>query len=285
VADSALKTQLAALREELRGELPTVDRQAPFGPGWGVELGRRVARAYDELLRPVFAAADGHQVALAAVGGYGRGAVALRSDLDVRVLARSIDQAERLVDAVLYPLWDAGFAIGHQVLLLQDVVDLAREDLATATSLLDWRHLAGDRALSDEVVWRVSGSLFSTSELARFAERLQEEVERRHERFGDSVYLLEPDVKNGAGSLRDLDVLRWAAHARYGAGEIGGLVRVGALVPREAIELGEAEEQLWQIRHCSTRTPAGAATASRSTSKRRSPRCSATATTSTPWRR
>ncbi len=211
-------------------------------------------RYFPELLPPLRealperAVLDG-EIVIAQDGGYGRGAVALRSDLDVRVLARSIDQAERLVDAVLYPLWDAGFAIGHQVLLLQDVVDLAREDLATATSLLDWRHLAGDRALSDEVVWRVSGSLFSTSELARFAERLQEEVERRHERFGDSVYLLEPDVKNGAGSLRDLDVLRWAAHARYGAGEIGGLVRVGALVPREAIELGEAEEQLWQIRH------------------------------------
>ncbi len=246
--DPALKSKLAALREELRAELPDGARPAP-GSGWGLELGRRVARAYDELLGPLFAAADAHHVAFAAVGGYGRGAVALRSDLDVRVLARSVDDAERVTDAVLYPLWDAGFAIGHQVLLLGDVVELAREDLATATSLLDWRHLAGDRSLSDEVVWRVSGSLFSASELARFAERLREEVEKRHERFGDSVYLLEPDVKNGAGSLRDLDVLRWAAQARYGAGEIGGLVRVGALVPREAVELGEAEEQLWQIRH------------------------------------
>ncbi len=248
MTDPNLKSKLARLREDLLGALP-----APSTPehesGWGLELGRVVARSYDELLRPVFAAAEGRPVAFAAVGGYGRGAVALRSDLDVRVLARSVDEAERVVDAVLYPLWDAGFAIGHQVLLLGDVVELAREDLATATSLLDWRHLAGDRALSDEVVWRVSGSLFAASELGHFAERLGEEVARRHERFGDSVYLLEPDVKNGAGGLRDLDVFRWAGHARYGAGEIGALVRVGALVPREALDLSEAEEQLWQIRH------------------------------------
>lgn len=248
MADETLKTKLGALREFLLGALPTAGA-APRASGWGLDLGRRVAREYDDLLRPVFAAADDKPVAFAAVGGYGRGAVALRSDLDVRVLARTVEEAEAIVDSVLYPLWDAGLAIGHQVLILGDVVELARQDLATATSLLDWRHLAGDRSLSDEVVWRVSGSLFAASELARFAERLAEEVERRHERFGDSVYLLEPDVKNGAGGLRDLDILRWAAHARYGAGEMGGLVRVGALVPREAQDLAEAEELLWQIRH------------------------------------
>ncbi len=242
-----LKTDLAALRERLEAELPRAG--AVHRLDWGLELGRTVARAFDELLAPVFSAADGHPVALAAVGGYGRGALALRSDLDVRILARTAEEAEATVDSVLYPLWDAGFAIGHQVLLLGDVVELAREDLATATSLLDWRHLAGDRALSDEVVWRVSGSLFAASELARFSARLGEEAARRHQRFGDSVFLLEPDVKNGAGGLRDVDVFRWAAHARYGVGEVGGLVRVGALVPREALDLAEAEELLWQLRH------------------------------------
>src|SRR5206468_3681070 len=72
---------------------------------------------------------------------------------------------------------------------------------------------------------------------------------QRHERFGGSVYLLEPDVKNGAGGLRDLDVARWAARARYGTGELDDLVRVGALVPREAVELARAAEMLWRIRN------------------------------------
>ena len=216
---------------------------------WGLELGRDLARLYDELLQPTFDALLGKSVALAAVGGYGRGAVALRSDLDLRFLVRSQREAESVADAVLYPLWDAGLSIGHQMLVLSEVVDLAREDLATATSFLDWRFVAGDRALSDEFVWRLSGSLFSSSELDRWGARLSLEMEKRHERFGDSVYLLEPDVKNGAGGHRDLDLFRWSAAARFGGGELDHLVRVGALVPREANEVRVAQERLWQIRH------------------------------------
>lgn len=249
---ATLKARLLDLRRRLEERLPTTPNPASSSDvtsGWGLGLGRDLVRAYDELLAPIFSAAREGAVALAAVGGYGRGAVALRSDLDVRILARNASDAERVVDAVLYPLWDAGLSIGHQILMLGDVVDLAREDLSTATSLLDWRYLDGDRQLSDELVWRISGSLFSTSELARWGARLSEEVARRHERFGDSVYLLEPDVKNGAGCLRDMDVFRWAAAARYGTGEIDALVRVGALVPREAQELAAAQERLWEIRH------------------------------------
>jgi len=253
VSPSEIKARLVEVRRVLASELPTLEAPAPpLGVAikpWALSLGRRLVEAYDELLQPVFALAAEAPVSLAAVGGYGRGIVALRSDLDVRILANHARDAEQVVDAVLYPLWDAGLSIGHQTLLLGDVVDLAREDLATATSLLDWRVLAGDKALSSELLWRVSGSLFSSSELARFGHRLAEELARRHERFGDSVYLLEPDVKNGAGGLRDMDIFRWAAAARYGTGEIDGLVRVGAIVPREAQELSDAQERLWRIRH------------------------------------
>src|SRR5262249_55855641 len=77
----------------------------------------------------------------------------------------------------------------------------------------------------------------------------EEEVSQRHQRFGGSVYLLEPDVKNGEGGLRDVDVARWAAKARFGVGEPEELVRVGALVPREATEILEAREMLWRIRN------------------------------------
>jgi [protein-PII] uridylyltransferase len=243
-----LKAELARLRRGWTDEVPTGGSATADRP-WALALGRMLSEGYDALLAPVFREVEGHPVALAAVGGYGRGALALRSDLDVRILARSAADAARVVDAVLYPLWDAGVAIGHQVLLLADVLDVARIDLPTATGLLDWRHLAGDRSLSDELLWRARGSLFSTSELARWSERLDEEIRKRHARFGDSVYLLEPDVKLGAGGLRDLDVLRWVAAAQYGSGEFDRLVRLGAFVPREANELAWAQEVLWQIRH------------------------------------
>ncbi len=253
VAAPEIKARLLELRRSLEAELPTAaapDSQSGLAmKPWALSLGRRLVAAYDQMLAPVYGVIGDAPVSLAAVGGYGRGIVALRSDLDVRILASHARDAERVVDAVLYPLWDAGLSIGHQTLLIGDVVDLAREDLATATSLLDWRVLAGDKALSSELLWRVSGSLFSSSELSRFGHRLADEVTRRHERFGDSVYLLEPDVKNGAGGLRDMDIFRWAAGARYGTGEIDGLVRVGAIVPREAQELSDAQERLWRIRH------------------------------------
>jgi [protein-PII] uridylyltransferase len=246
-AEESLKARVAGRRAEL--ERRWIGGDSDRTGDWGIALARDLARLYDDLLASVFATLDGGTVCLAAVGGYGRGMLALRSDLDLRFLARTQAEAESISESVLYPLWDAGLSVGHQTLVLSDVVDLAREDLATATSMLDWRFLAGDRALSDELVWRVSGSLFSTSELERWGKRLAQEVERRHERFGDSVYLLEPDVKNGAGGLRDLDVFRWTAAARFGGGEVAALVRVGALVPREAKEVGEAQERLWAIRH------------------------------------
>jgi len=198
-------------------------------------------------------------VALAAVGTFGRGAVALRSDVDVRLVVRpgtkNREAAARLADALLYPLWDAGLSVGHQVVDIGEALELAQTDLATATSLLDLRLLAGEGAILAELEERAYAGLFSEGELARFVERLEEEAAARHARFGGSLYLLEPEVKAGAGGLRDLDVGRWAARARYrtqGSGETGTwaeLVRVGVLVAREAHEISRAEEFLWRVRN------------------------------------
>ena len=260
-----IRAAVVRRRAELLASVPAEGRVVPL-EGVGVALGRRNARILDDLLRslfeglasgeipadparPVPAGAWG-AVALAGVGSYGRGAVALKSDLDVRLLvARNASRAAAVTDALLYPLWDMGVAIGHQVVTIDDVVDAARDDLPTATSLLDWRHVAGDRGLADALRRRCEETIFAHSELRSFVARLEDEVAHRHGRFGGSVYLLEPDVKNGEGGLRDLDVARWAAKARFGVGEPDELVRVGALVPREAAEIIEASEVLWRIRN------------------------------------
>ena len=216
-----------------------------------------VARSWDAMVRPLLEGAvaarragpRGKAIEVAAVGGYGRGALALSSDLDVRLLVRDERDAAEVASAILYPLWDAGLSVGHQVLILDGAIDVAREDLTTATSLLDWRHLVGDAELGTELLARARAGLFAHGELPRFMARLGEEVAQRHQRFGGSVYLLEPDVKNAAGGLRDLDVARWAAAARWGVSDFDALVRIGALVPREVSELCEANELLWRIRN------------------------------------
>jgi [protein-PII] uridylyltransferase len=253
-----LRAAYARERAELERALPPPGAVAADATAFGVTLGRRHARLLDDLLMRLFyllresgtpGRAAWDAVALAGVGGYGRGAVALRSDLDLRILAHDAQRASAIADALLYPLWDMGIAVGHQVVTIDDLIEGAREDLPTATSLLDWRHVVGDASLSEALWQRASMGIFAHSELPRFIERLGREIAQRHERFGGSVYLLEPDVKNGAGGLRDLDVARWAAKARYGAGELDALVRFGALVAREGVEIRTAAEMLWRIRN------------------------------------
>ncbi|MDB4933137.1 MAG: [Protein-PII] uridylyltransferase [Labilithrix sp.] len=243
-----------------------LDRRLGSGsPGEdGVRLGRARSATLAALLESLYAkavAATGvvDNVVLAAVGTFGRGAVALRSDIDVRLVVRSGNKnreaGAKLADALLYPLWDAGLSVGHQVVDAGEALELAQTDLATATSLLDLRFLAGDRAILTEIEERAYAGLFSEGELARFVERLEEEAASRHARFGGSLYLLEPEVKAGAGGLRDLDIGRWAARARYRTrdndetGTWAELVRVGVLVAREAHEITRAEEFLWRVRN------------------------------------
>ena len=260
--------EVAALREALERHRAALLERLGAGED-GAALGRANARFLDGFLRARFEAAaraarlPGSGVALAAVGSFGRGAVALRSDADVVVVVSprvlGTKAADAFAEALLYPLWDIGLAVGHQVLGAIDAVPLAQKDLATATALLDLRLLAGDEALLSDLAARANEALFSEQDLRGFIERLDEEAAARHARFGGSLYLLEPDVKSGAGALRDLDGVRWAARARYRVGGglapderlgvWGELVRLGALVAREAREIAGAEELLWRVRN------------------------------------
>jgi [protein-PII] uridylyltransferase len=266
---SGLRERLEAQRAELEGHLGS----PPGAVGEdGLALGVRHRAMLDALLTTCFAQAVektgvGATFGLAAAGSYGRGAVCLRSDADVRIVvprARDRAAAEKFCEALLYPLWDAGLSVGHQVVEADEVLALAQSDLATATSLLDLRHVAGDASLVADLVARAYAGLFDGGSLAAFIERLEEEAAARRARFGGSVYLLEPDVKSGAGGLRDLDGARWAAKARFRVSDAPSgtlpapkdpasiwtnLVRLGVLVPREAQEMAAAEELLWRVRN------------------------------------
>ncbi len=243
-----------ALRLEITTHRAALVRELAAGVD-GIALGAKNAAFLDVLMKRLFVASGmpSEGISLAAVGSFGRGAVALRSDADVRFLvasrSKSREHGAALAEAMLYPLWDAGLSVGHQVVDVNEALELAQNDLATATSLLDLRHVAGDESIVRAVIDRAASGIFAEGELPRFVERLNEEAAGRRSRFGGSVYLLEPDVKSGAGGLRDLDGARWAVEARFRVGAWDELVRLGVLVPREARELDAAEEFLWRVRN------------------------------------
>lgn len=223
----------------------------------GVAAARRFARVLDGLLGALYCAADAAarqipsgRIALVAVGGYGRGIVGLHSDVDVLFLCDDPSDArvKMLAEGLLYPLWDLGVDIGHAVRGVSETLELAREDIRTATTLLDLRRVAGDREIVRDLEKGARRQVFEPH-LDSFLNALEDDTAHRHERYGDSLYLLEPGVKNGRGGLRDLDVAEWAAHARWDARKTEDLVRTGALLRREVDELRAAREMLWRVRN------------------------------------
>lgn len=182
----------------------------------GTTLCRELASVTDDWIRERFAAAvdaapPGMPVALLAVGGYGRGELAPFSDLDLLLVQGGRGAIDATASALWYPIWDAGLKLGHAVRTVRQCLNMARDDLDVGTALVTSRWLAGDTALAHEVTdgarsaWRRRGE-------ARLAE-LRRRVEQRHRTAGDVGFLLEPDLKEGRGGLRDVHALRWAAEA------------------------------------------------------------------------
>lgn len=245
------------LRAYLHDHRARVER-LPRSENHGSESARAYAKLYDGVLSALFGACHAamsqrgqwRPLSLAAVGSYGRCLLSPYSDLDVRLLCAS-DPAEAApaAEALLYPLWDAGLSIGHQVVAIDDLIELAAKDVTTATALLDLRVITGDASFAPRLFERAYQTLFDPDHIGDFVDRLEARARARHQRFGDSIYLLEPDVKNGAGGLRDLDIAHWCARARFRVSDLSQLVEHGVLLPREWAEAERARNLLLEIRH------------------------------------
>jgi [protein-PII] uridylyltransferase len=181
-------------------------------------VGRALCEAYaaraDAFLADLFEDATDRVsgISLVALGGYGRRELSLQSDLDVLLLHDGYRDIGPVADAIWYPVWDQGVKLGHAVRTVKEALALAAEDLDSATAMLQARHVAGDRALTATLVGEV-GDLWR-SKASRFLPQLADRVAERHQRAGEIAFLLEPDLKEGRGGLRDVQSLHWASQAR-----------------------------------------------------------------------
>jgi len=225
----------------------------------GLRTARELARAQDALLSALFDVAadlaglardDG--VALVAVGGYGRGALAPGSDIDLLVLIAPSTpgerrRAERAAEFILYILWDLGLKVGHALRTVDECVALARDDMTIRTALLDMRGVCGDAALVDRLKTAFQNEVAAGTAAEFVAAKLAERDER-HEKCGASRYLVEPNVKDGKGGLRDLHTLFWLAKYVYGVEARRDLVSVGLLSEDDWRRLERAFSFLWSVR-------------------------------------
>ena len=168
---------------------------------------------HDHVVGDVYRASNrssGERLTVVAVGGYGRGEMAPHSDVDIAFLTpiKQTPWCEQVIEAMLYFLWDLGLKVGHSSRSLDDMVRMGRSDLTIRTALLEGRYVWGDQPLYEEGQARFWAEVVKGTERQYVAEKLDERNER-HKRLGDSRYLVEPNVKEGKGCLRDLHTLYW----------------------------------------------------------------------------
>ncbi|MCC7381788.1 MAG: [protein-PII] uridylyltransferase [Deltaproteobacteria bacterium] len=200
-------------------------------------------------------------VAILALGGYGRRELSPRSDIDLLFLLPGADAevaqsgpVRAFIDQVLYGLWDLGLEVGQSVRTVGDCVRIGREDPSVLTALLEARPLPlghpTDRAIEacEELERSLDREVLSGRGAEEFVKKKLEEAERRRQRYGDSLYLLEPDVKHGEGGLRDQHMALWIARARWRARSARDLLRIGILSPRELRALERASDFLLRVR-------------------------------------
>jgi [protein-PII] uridylyltransferase len=191
--------------------------------GGGREICARRGELVDVILRHVFTAAASNlgtaptPLSLIALGGYGRGELNPFSDVDVMLLHGKVSSyVEEMAEQILYLLWDIGFKVGHSTRSIKEALTQANTDMLTKTAMLESRFLAGDRVLAREFRDQFRTKCVTGSEREYVELRMRDQA-ARHKKFGDSVYMQEPNLKSGCGGLRDYQNLLWMSYFKEGA--------------------------------------------------------------------
>jgi [protein-PII] uridylyltransferase len=215
------------------------------------ELVHRRAALIDALLRKLWRrtlAADAEALALVAVGGYGRGELHPGSDIDLQILLRDAqrDALRAPIERFLTQLWDTGLEVGHSVRTVAECAEEAAKDITVATNLMESRWVAGSREMFDAMRAALGPDRIWPS--PRFFQAKLLEQTDRHHKYHDTAYNLEPNVKEGPGGLRDIQVIAWVAKRHFGAQTLRELVDHRFLTEAEHHALAEGQAFLWRVR-------------------------------------
>ena len=248
--------RLAALKKFLKIEAQRLQLRHRFGIGGGQIVKARSLIVDMVIERAAEAAAKGlsdagGDLAVIALGGYGREELAPHSDIDILFLhqgRKDAATAERLSESMLYLLWDAGFTVGHSVRSLGECIDIAKEDLVSRNSLIDARLIQGDEGLFETLRRKLDEEVFEKKK-KDLLDQLMVEREERYAKFGGVVCLQEPNIKETAGGLRDLHVLLWASRVVYGGSDLSRLLTDGILVERDLKVMLASYEFLLRVRN------------------------------------
>ena len=231
-----------------------------FAGASGGEIVSGMTAAMDDLVRALYRYADAdhgrrfsklnQKLTVVARGGYGRAEMNPQSDVDLLFLHdyKRGPYAEIVTEIILHALWDAGLTVGHGVRTAKECVRLANEDLKEKTAILDARFLCGDEKLSADLDKLLIAEVLNRNQDKFFTAKL-EESRQRHAQYGDSIYLLEPQIKEGEGGLRDLHTAMWLAKVKYKVHALEELVQKAVITEPEAGEVIEARDFLWRVRN------------------------------------
>ena len=248
-----LKLALDAGRAEIArrlAERPTRGLEAANGQAFLIDqLIRVLFDAVTQRLYPLSNPTAAERLAILAVGGYGRGEMAPHSDIDIAFLTpwKQTPWAEQVIESMLYALWDLGLKVGHSSRSLDEMVRQAKADVTIRTALLEARYVWGDEALGDEAALRFKTEVQRGTERQFIADKLAER-DQRHIKMGDSRYVVEPNVKEGKGGMRDLHALFWIGKYIYDVDRAADLVEKGLLTAAEYRQFHRADNFLWAVR-------------------------------------
>lgn len=235
-------------------------RQVHLAGASGTEVVRLYTAAVDDLLRALFRYADAEhgrrfpklnqRITIVARGGYGRAELNPHSDIDLLFLHdyKRGPYVEVVTEIILHALWDARLTVGHGMRTARECVRLANEDLKEKTALIDSRYLAGDEKLYGDLDKLLIAEVLNRNQQKFFKAKLEESRER-HAHYGDSIYLLEPQIKEGEGGLRDLHTAMWLAAVKYKVHSVGELVQKAVITEQELAEVRAARDFLWRVRN------------------------------------